>query len=467
MECLTMRTRFAPSPTGNLHVGGVRTALFSWLFAKANGGEFILRIEDTDLERSTKASMAAILEAMEWLSLKADVGPIYQSERFPRYQEVAHQLLAEGKAYRCTCSKVRLAQVREAQLAAKEKPRYDGHCRDKGFTEEEGPSVIRFKTPQTGEVSFLDLVYGSITVSNAELDDLVLVRTDGVPTYNFAVVVDDADMEITHVIRGDDHINNTPRQIHLFDALGFSVPSFAHLPMILGQDGKRLSKRHGAVNVMEFREAGFLPQALLNYLVRLGWSHQDQEIFSLDEMIRYFDLSHVSKSAASFNYEKLLWLNQHYIKTGPLETVMLELKWHLERLQVEAKKGPGLDRIVQAMAERCKTVKEMAEKSRCYLEDAVIYDEEAVKKFLQPAVRDSFEALLTRFESLQLWEKEKLHEVIVQACESLSIKMGVIAQPLRVAITGSSMSPSIDETLVLVGKERTLERLKHAIRLLA
>lgn len=456
-----IRTRFAPSPTGNLHVGSVRTALFSWLFAKAKAGEFILRIEDTDRERSTEASSEAIVAAMHWLGLTTDEAPIYQSDRFERYQAVAERLLATGKAYRCVCSHERLEKMREAQLAAKEKPRYDGCCREKSLQDPAG--VIRFKTPKTGEISFNDLVYGPITVANAELDDLVLIRADGVPTYNFAVVVDDADMSITHVIRGDDHINNTPRQIHLFEALGWSLPQFAHLPMILGGDSKRLSKRHGAVNVLEFRDAGFLPQALLNYLVRLGWSHHDQEIFSLEEMMRYFDLAQVSRSPACFDYEKLSWLNQHYMKTMPAAVVAAELQWQFDRMNICTKLGPDLQAIVRAMAERCKTLKEMAEKSRCYVEDVLIYDQEAVSKYFQPQILEPFNLLLSKLEALESWEKEKLHEVIAQVCETLSLKMGAVAQPLRVAMTGSSMSPSIDETLLLVGRERALQRLKDCI----
>lgn len=455
------KTRFAPSPTGALHVGGVRTALFSFLFAKAQGGQFVLRIEDTDQERSTQANADAIIEAMNWLGLKADEGPVFQSQRIERYQEVISQLLSEGKAYRCTCSKERLDALREQQTQAKQKPRYDGHCRSLNLTAE-GPAVIRLKTPVTGAVSFDDLVYGNITVSNMELDDLVLMRTDGVPTYNFAVVVDDADMKITHVIRGDDHINNTPRQIHVYEALNWSLPQFAHLPMILGEDGKRLSKRHGAVNVLEFREAGFLPQALLNDLVRLGWSHQDQEIFSLEEMIKFFDWAHVSRSPAIFNYEKLNWLNQHYLKTLPVGEVAQALAWQFEALGVNVP-ATALESIVVAMMERAKTLREMAEKSRCYVEDEVSYDEAAVEKFLHSGLKEAFELLHAKFAALSTWDKASIHGVIEQVCEQLAVGMGKIAQPLRVVVTGGTSSPSIDETLVLVGKERTLGRLERVL----
>jgi glutamyl-tRNA synthetase len=460
---IVIKTRFAPSPTGALHVGGVRTALFSFLFAKAQGGKFVLRIEDTDQERSTKAHADAIIEAMDWLGLHADEGPVFQSERMERYQTVLTQLLAEGKAYRCTCSTERLDALREQQTQAKQKPRYDGHCRSLNLSAEAGPAVIRLKTPLSGKVSFDDLVYGNITVSNTELDDLVLMRSDGVPTYNFAVVVDDADMQITHVIRGDDHINNTPRQIHVYQALNWSLPQFAHLPMILGEDGKRLSKRHGAVNVLEFREAGFLPEALLNDLVRLGWSHQDQEIFSLAEMIQYFDWAHVSRSPAIFNYEKLNWLNQHYLKTLPVTEVVNALTWQFNAMGIKVDSAVDLALIVQSMVDRAKTLREMAERSRCYVEDAVSYDDAAVEKFLHAGLKEAFELLLTQFQDLSTWDKSSIHGIIEHVCEQLSVGMGKVAQPLRVAVTGGTSSPSIDETLVLVGKQRTLERLQGVL----
>lgn len=454
-----IKTRFAPSPTGALHIGSVRTALFSFLFAKANGGQFVLRIEDTDQQRSTKAYSDGILEAMAWLGLHADEGPIYQSDRINRYQEVAEQLLQADKAYRCTCTKERLEALRAKQTDNKEKPRYDGHCRTLNIQASDTPSVIRLKTPSTGAITFDDLVYGRIVVSNSELDDLVLIRTDGIPTYNFAVVVDDADMAITHVIRGEDHINNTPRQIHLYEALNWALPQFAHLPMILGEDGRKLSKRHGAVNVLEFREGGYLPEALLNDLVRLGWSHQDQEIFSLQDMIQHFNLKHVSRSPAIFNYDKLTWLNQHYIKTLPVEVVSTALAWQLQEMGIISD-NTSLQPIVQALAERSKTLREMAEKSRCFLEDVVNYDPVAAEKQFQPALKPVFEALITQFTALVHWEKTALHGVIASVCETLSLGMGKVAQPLRVAITGSTQSPSIDETLMLVGKARTLARLK-------
>ncbi|MFA5959260.1 MAG: glutamate--tRNA ligase [Tatlockia sp.] len=461
---MEVRTRFAPSPTGFLHVGGVRTALFSWLYAKRHNGKFILRIEDTDQERSTEESVQAIIDGMDWLGLTCDEGPYYQTARYDRYNAIAKTLLDEGKAYRCVCSKERLEALRESQMAAKTKPRYDGHCRDNNLQDTGEPFVLRFKNPQTGVVSFTDEVYGTIHVDNAELDDLILLRSDGHPTYNFAVVIDDWDMQITHVIRGDDHINNTPRQINLFKALNAPVPVFAHLPMILGEDGKRLSKRHGAVSVLQFKEMGVLPHALLNYLVRLGWSHGDQEIFSLAEMIAAFDLSHVSRGVSSFNYDKLYWLNQHYQKSDPVDSVALALRWHFEKQGIDLQKGPSLADLVPVLAERYKTLAELCEESRYFYEDTIPYDEEAVKKHLRPVVLEPLTALYTRFQRVNDWEENGLQECINDISAEFDINMGKVAQPLRVAITGKSMSPAIAATLFLVGKKRVLERMEYALQ---
>ncbi|KTD40982.1 glutamate--tRNA ligase [Legionella parisiensis] len=460
---MTVRTRFAPSPTGFLHVGGVRTALFSWLYAKRHGGEFILRIEDTDQERSTQESVRAILDGLAWLGMDYDEGPFYQTQRYERYKQVAQQFLDEGKAYRCECSKERLEALRAEQLATKEKPRYDGHCRDKNLPISDKPFVIRFKNPAQGTVTFHDEVYGEIHVANNELDDLILVRSDGHPTYNFAVVIDDIDMKITHVIRGDDHINNTPRQINLFQALKAPIPVFAHLPMILGEDGKRLSKRHGAVSVLQFKELGVLPHALLNYLVRLGWSNGDQEIFSINEMIECFDLKNVSRGVSSFNYEKLYWLNQHYQKNDPVETVAESLRWHFEQAGVDLSKGPELTDIVAIQAERCKTLTEMCQMSLYFFTDSIEYDEAAVKKHLRPVILEPLTALYERLQAVKSWEKDHLQECINDVSAQFDINMGKIAQPLRVAITGSGMSPSIDMTLTLLGRERVLTRLQNAL----
>lgn len=460
---MTVRTRFAPSPTGLLHVGGVRTALFSWLYAKHHQGQFILRIEDTDKERSTSESVQAILEGMAWLGLDCDEGPFYQTDRYDRYNQVAQQFLDTGVAYRCVCSKERLEALREAQLAAKQKPRYDGHCRHKNLPLGDESFVIRFKNPEHGVVAFHDEVYGDIEVDNRELDDLILVRSDGHPTYNFAVVIDDLDMNITHVIRGDDHINNTPRQINLFKALHAPVPIFAHLPMILGDDGKRLSKRHGAVSVLQFKEEGILPHALLNYLVRLGWSHGDQELFSLEEMITHFDLSHVSRGVSSFNYDKLYWLNQHYQKTDDPKTVAKELAWHFERAGIDSSKGPALEDLVAVQAERCKTLVEICQMSQYFYTDAIEYDKDAVKKHLRPVILEPLTAVYERLSALTLWEHNSIQTCINDVSAQFDLNMGKIAQPLRVAVTGAGMSPSIDMTLFLLGKERVLRRLETAL----
>ncbi|MCH9718154.1 MAG: glutamate--tRNA ligase [Gammaproteobacteria bacterium] len=456
---MVVKTRFAPSPTGSLHVGGVRTALFAWLYAKHHQGEFVLRVEDTDEARSTTESVQIILDGMAWLGLQPDEPPVYQTARYARYQEVIEQWLSEGKAYRCTCSKERLETLRESQMQAKEKPGYDGHCRALNLESTEAPHVIRFKNPEEGQVCFSDEVYGDIDVSNQELDDVILVRSDGNPTYNFAVVIDDSDMGITHVIRGDDHINNTPRQINLYRALGVKPPIFAHLPMILGEDGKRLSKRHGAVNVLAFKEMGILPHALLNYLVRLGWSSGDQEIFSVDDMIKQFDLAAVSRGAAGFNYEKLYWLNQHYQKSDVPDMVAKALQYHFDALNIDTTQGPALADVVRVQAERCKTLAEIAEKSLYFYQDELVFDENAVKKQLRPVALEPLLALYKAFEAVDSWEKDKLQACINDVCAAFDLGMGKIAQPLRVSITGGSNSPAIDMTLTMIGKRRVLARL--------
>lgn len=458
-----VRTRFAPSPTGYLHVGSARTALFSWLYARHHHGVFVLRIEDTDQERSTVPSVQAILDAMEWLGLDYDEGPFYQSQRMARYQEVIEQLIKEGKAYRCYCSKVRLDEMREQQLAEKHKPRYDGHCRDMGHEHKHQAHVVRFRNPTDGVVSFDDMVRGPITVSNDELDDLVIARSDGVPTYNFAVVVDDWDMKITHVIRGDDHINNTPRQINILRALGADLPHYAHVPMILGTDGKRLSKRHGAVSVMEYRESGFLPDAILNYLVRLGWSHGDQEVFSRENMMELFNLKSINNSPACFNNEKLAWLNQHYMKTLDPHYVAKPLAQQFKSMEVSYEHGPSLENIVTVQAERTKTIKEMAEKS-CYFYASVDeYDAKAAQKNLTADFLPALQEVRQRFADLDEWGKEHLHRVLLEVAEQYQLNIGKVAQPIRVAVTGNTVSPPIDITLELIGREPVLLRLDKAL----
>lgn len=455
-----IRTRFAPSPTGYLHVGSARTALYSWLFARHEKGVFILRIEDTDLERSTPESVQAILNGMDWLNLDYDEGPFYQTKRFDRYKEVVELLLKEGKAYRCYCSKERLDALRDEQMAKKEKPRYDGLCRNRTDKPAE-PYVVRFKNPTDGVVEFNDLIRGKITISNQELDDLIIARTDGTPTYNFTVVVDDWDMKITHVLRGDDHINNTPRQINILKALGAHVPLYGHMPMILGSDGKRLSKRHGAVSVLQYREDGYLPHALINYLARLGWSHGDQEIFSREELINFFDVKKINNSPAAFNTEKLLWLNHHYIKSLDPALIVPELTWHMERLGVDFSKGPALEEVIKAQAERTKTLKEMVERSRFFYEDVKMTAE--LKGQIPDESKPALKAFANNLETLTSWKKEDLHQLLADTAEQFNLKLGKVAQPLRLILTGGTVSPPIDITLQLLGKGKAISRLQMAL----
>ncbi|MFW5442705.1 MAG: glutamate--tRNA ligase [Methylococcaceae bacterium] len=459
---MTITTRFAPSPTGYLHVGGARTALFSWLYTRKQSGKFILRIEDTDIERSTQESVDAIFDGMNWLGLAHDEGPFYQTERFDRYKDIIQQLLDQGDAYYCTCSKEELDQLREQQKANKEKPRYNGKCRSANHSSDT-VAVIRFKNPVDGEVTFIDLVKGKIVVSNNELDDLIIARSDRTPTYNLTVVVDDMDMGVTHVIRGDDHVNNTPRQINILKALGAELPQYAHVPMILGSDGARLSKRHGAVGVMQYRDDGFLPDALLNYLVRLGWSHGDQEIFSVDEMIELFDLKDVNVSASTFNPEKLLWLNHQYIMNSEPEHVAKYLKWHMNDQGIELTDGPSLTEIVKAQRERCKTLIEIAKASRYYYQEFESYDEKAAKKNFKAGSDAVLQRLMDGFSQLEQWDGEKLHQIVLDTAEAMELKLGKVAQPLRVAVCGSGVSPAIDITLSLLGRDKTLKRMTTAI----
>jgi glutamyl-tRNA synthetase len=460
---MTVRTRFAPSPTGYLHVGGARTALFSWLFARRHGGQFVLRIEDTDLERSTRESVNAILEGMAWLGLEYDEGPFYQTQRFDRYKAVIRDLLDRGHAYHCYCTKEELEQRRAEQMARKEKPRYDGRCRQRTEPREGVAPVVRFKNPQDGQVLVDDLIRGPIVISNTELDDLIIARADGTPTYNLTVVVDDLDMEITHVVRGDDHINNTPRQINILRAMGAEPPAYGHVPMILGPDGKRLSKRHGAVSVMQYRDEGYLPEALINYLVRLGWSHGDQEIFALEEMIELFDLKDVNKAASSFNPDKLIWLNQHYMKQGEPEHVARHLSWHMGQLDLDPANGPELHRVVEAQRERAKTLAEIAANSTYFYRDFDEYDAKAATKNFKPETIAVLEALETGLAALPDWDGGAIHDLVASTAERLGLKLGKVAQPLRVAVSGGSVSPPIDQTLSLLGRERTLSRVRRAI----
>jgi len=460
-------TRFAPSPTGYLHVGGARTALYSWLYAKKTGGKFILRIEDTDLERSTQASVDAIMDGMNWLELDWDEGPYYQTKRFDLYKEVVAQLLAEGKAYKCFCTPEDVDAMREAQMAAGEKPKYNGMWRERTDHPADKPFCIRFKNPLDGVVVIDDMIKGRIEVANAELDDLVIARSDGTPTYNLTVVVDDWKMGVTHVIRGDDHVNNTPRQMNILAALGATLPKYAHVPMILGDDGKRLSKRHGAVGVMQYRDNGFLPEALLNYLVRLGWSHGDQEIFSRDELVQLFDLSACNRAPSAFNTEKLLWLNQHYIRTSPAAHVAKHLQWHVEDQQLDISNGPCLEQLIAVQGERVKTLKEMIEVSRYFYEDFSAFEENAAKKHLRPVAAEPLKAVQAHLAALTEWTTEAVHAAINGAAESLGLGMGKVGMPLRVAVTGGGNSPSLDVTLTLIGKARCLARIDLALAFIA
>lgn len=456
---MTIRTRFAPSPTGNLHLGSIRTALYSWLYARNQGGEFVLRIEDTDQERSTKEMIQTVFDSMEWLGLDYDTGPFYQTKRLDYYQQFAAKLISSGFAYPCYCSKERLNELRERQLANKEKPRYNGYCRDKNLPLDEGkPHVIRFKNDREGTINFTDQILGPISFQNNELDDLVIVRSDGLPTYNFCVVVDDFDMKITHVVRGADHINNTPRQINIFRALGAKLPVYAHVPLILGQDGKLLSKRHGAKSVLQYRDEGFLPEAILNYLVRLGWSHGDQEIFSHEEMIKLFDIKDINKAAASFDPGKLLWLNRHYLKNLDPQIVAVYLKPFMQALNINEKNGPKLSELVVALRERAETLQEMVGKSRIFYEDFSHYEENA-KKHLTTEIIPLVDTFKQKLENLTAWTDENLHQVIEDTAKQFDLKLGKVAQPIRIIVTGSTVSPPLNVTLRLIGKKRVLERI--------
>ncbi|HEY0720158.1 MAG TPA: glutamate--tRNA ligase [Gammaproteobacteria bacterium] len=463
---MTIRTRFAPSPTGYLHIGGARTALFSWLYARRHGGTFILRIEDTDLERSTAESVNVILEGMTWLGLEYDEGPFFQTHRFDRYKQVIQQLLDEGKAYKCYCTKDELEAMREEQMANKQKPRYDGRCRHRTAPREGHDYVVRFRNPEEGQTIVDDRVRGRVVFSNSELDDLIIARSDGSPTYNFVVVVDDMDMKITHVIRGDDHLNNTPRQINILKALGYEPPIYAHLPMILGEDGQKLSKRHGAASVTDYREQGYLPEALLNYLVRLGWSHGDQEIFSIDEMTKLFDISDINNSASALNMSKLQWINQHYLKNSDPSHVARHLSHHMGKLGIDPSEGPSLEEIVIAYRERAKTLDEMAQSSLFFYREFEAYDEKAATKNLTADVAPALQAFRDKLAQLADWSDAAIHQLLEECAAAFELKLGKLAQPLRVAVTGNTVSPPIDMTVRLIGKARSVARIDRALELI-
>jgi len=455
---MSVRTRFAPSPTGFLHIGGARTALFSWAYARRHGGEFILRIEDTDLERSTELSVQAILDGMKWLGLDWDEGPFFQMKRLARYQEVAEQLIAGGQAYRCWATKEELEELRARQRQNNEKPRYDGRWRPERAKAAglkppaDRPPVIRFRTPEEGEVGWHDLVKGAISFPNKELDDLVLLRADGVPTYNFGVVVDDLDMGITHVIRGDDHVNNTPRQVHIFNAMGGTLPAFAHLPMILGADGERLSKRHGAVNVMQYRDEGFLPEALVNYLARLGWSHGNDEVFTVRQLVEWFDLGHVSASPARFDPEKALWMNQQYIKAAD-NGILAGLTAGILELQQVRAEYPPLEKVVALVKDRAHTVPQLAEAAKIFY----TYEEPDASKLSGPA-RAALALLAEKLKSTP-WDRKSLGAAVSEVAKASGLKMPELAMPARLLVTGRTQTPSLDAVLELLGRKTVLERL--------
>jgi glutamyl-tRNA synthetase len=460
---MIVRTRFAPSPTGFLHIGGLRTALFCWLYARRHGGQFILRIEDTDLERSTEAAIQQILDGMEWAGLIQDEGPFFQTKRFERYKEVIEEMLAEGTAYRCYCTKEELEQMRAQQTARGEKPRYDGRWRERTDSLPGAPFVVRFKNPLTGEVVVDDVVHGPVVFQNSELDDLIIARSDGTPTYNFCVVVDDMDMQITHVIRGDDHLNNTPRQLNMLLALAAKAPVYAHLPMILGADGAKLSKRHGAVSVLQYRDDGFLPEAVLNYLARLGWSHGDQEIFTIEEMIRLFDIADVNKSASAFNFEKLAWLNQQHMMRVPAARIVPVLRWHLDREGIQAGNDAQLEQIIVVQRERAKTLREMALNSVFFFRAPTTYDEKAVRKHVTPEALTLLSDTLQELAQLQDWSATAIHQLISNFSAARGISLGKLAQPMRLAVCGGTVSPPIDATLAILGKLESQSRLARAL----
>lgn len=467
-----VRTRFAPSPTGFLHTGGARTALFNYLFARHHGGKFILRIEDTDRERSTPEAIEAILQGLKWLELDWDEGPYFQSQRFSLYKAKIEQLLGEGKAYPCTCTPEELEVKRQAAQREKRKPVYDGTCRPKTgrpstvdwSTVKGKPYTVRFLSPQTGTTVVEDKVKGNVVFENRELDDLIIARSDESPTYNFCVVVDDIDMGITHIIRGDDHLANTPRQILLYQALGYPPPQFAHVPLILGLDKSRLSKRHGATSVMAYRDIGYFPEALVNYLVRLGWSHGDQEIFSRKELIEKFTLDNVGKSAGAFNPEKLLWVNFHYMKTRSLSELVEEAKPFIRaKGYTLPQDNQWLEKMILTLKERAKTLVELIEFAHFYLSDDLLFDDKAVKEFLTLEVRRPLEELVERLKIISDFTAESIERAFTEILKDKGLPLKKLAQPVRVALTGSTVSPGIYDVIFVLGKERTLRRLNRAL----
>ena len=460
---MIVRTRFAPSPTGYLHIGGARTALYAWAYARKHSGKFILRIEDTDVERSTPESTQAILDAMDWLGLDYDEGPFYQMQRLARYREIADRLVEDGKAYYCYASKEELDLMREGQRARGEKPRYDGRWRPENAKGKMPPPgvapLIRFRNPDDGDVTWDDLVKGSITIANRELDDLIIMRADGVPTYNFGVVVDDLDMAMTHIIRGDDHVNNTPRQINIFRALGAALPQFGHVPMILGDDGERLSKRHGAVSVMQYEEEGFLPKALLNYLARLGWSHGDEELFSMEKFVEWFDLTNISRSPARFDGDKLSWLNQQYLKETNARDLSNLIVPRLRARKCEVEDDSKLVAIIELLKPRATTLENLADSAVYFYRDVEPHDA-LVQEHLKPEIFAPLRELAEKLRTAP-WNKESINAALKEVLATHKLKLGQIGIPLRVAVSGGTQTPSIDATLELIGREKVIERIKR------
>jgi glutamyl-tRNA synthetase len=460
---MTVRTRFAPSPTGFLHIGGARTALFSWAYAKKHGGKFILRIEDTDVERSTPAAVQAIMDGMHWLGLDYDEGPFYQMQRMETYKKVLQTMLDAGKAYYCYCSKEELEALREQQTLQGLKPRYDGRWRPEAgkvfpAIPQDIPPVIRFKNPQTGSVAWDDLVKGRIEINNAEMDDLIIARADGTPTYNFCVVVDDFEMGITQVIRGDDHVNNTPRQINMLMALGATIPQYAHLSMILGDDGQKLSKRHGAVSVMQYHDDGYLPEAVLNYLARLGWSHGDAEIFNMQQFCEWFDLDHITPSAAQFNTEKLNWLNAHYIKEMEIDLLAEGISARLQASKIAPSRAPALKSVLALYRERANNLNQLAA-DIAYFYARPTASAEDVEKHITEEVKPALKTLSEKLTNID-WTAENIHAAINEVVMQHTLKFPKIAMPLRVMLTGIAQSPSIDQVMALLGKEESLSRIQ-------
>ncbi|MDZ7839679.1 MAG: glutamate--tRNA ligase [Gammaproteobacteria bacterium] len=460
---MTIRTRFPPSPTGFLHIGGARTALFNWLFTRRYGGRMVMRVEDTDRERSTEESVQAIFDSLEWLGIDYDEGPYYQTQRTERYTEVIDKLLESGRAYRCYCSREELEAMREDQRARGVKPRYDGRCRDRTAPEPGVSPVIRFRNPREDSVVIDDVIRGRIVISNDELDDLIIARSDGSPTYNLTVVVDDVDMEITHVIRGDDHINNTPRQVNIIKALGAPLPVYAHVPMILGPDGKRMSKRHGAVSVMEYREQGFLPHAVLNYLARLGWSHGDDELFSIDQLVALFDLDAVHKNPAVFDPDKLLWVNYEHMKITPLDELREHARYHFDKAGINIEEQPKWREVLGVNRERSKTLVELVERSRFFFQDVDGYDDKAVRKHVRGDAVDILFRLREVLGGQEPWTAEGIHGQVHAVAAEFDVGLGKVAQPIRVAVAGTAVSPPIDETLAILGRESTVHRIDALI----